>query len=186
VRVWTTGSDFDAAVDAAFDDLRRCPALIVDLRGNGGGDITLARSFRDRFLREAGVLGSIRYSVAHDALSDAEPILGEPAPTRARWDGPVRFLTDPLTYSASEDALLGLQGLPHVEVVGEPSGGGSGRVRALRLTPGWRLTISTALTYDRNGRCVEAAGIPVDRPVRPDRVTPDGVDVVLEEADGAW
>jgi hypothetical protein len=26
------------------------------------------------------------------------------------------------------------------------------------------LTISTGLTYDRNGRCVEGAGIPVDVP----------------------
>ncbi len=47
-------------------------------------------------------------------------------------------------------------------VVGEPSGGGSGRPRSLRLLPGWTLTVSTALTYDREGRCIEGAGIPVD------------------------
>jgi carboxyl-terminal processing protease len=46
--------------------------------------------------------------------------------------------------------------------VGERSGGGSGRPRTLRLLPGWRLTVSTALTYDRDGRCVEGAGVPVD------------------------
>jgi carboxyl-terminal processing protease len=186
IRVWSSGSELNAAIDAAFDDLRRCANLIVDLRGNGGGDITLAMSFRDRFLREPGVLGWIRHSISHDALSDAEPIRGEPAPRSARWTGPVRFLTDPLTYSSSEDALLGLQGLPHVEVVGEPSGGGSGRVRTLRLTPNWRLTISTALTYDRNECCIEGAGIPVDRLIAPDRFAPDAVDVVLEEADRGW
>jgi carboxyl-terminal processing protease len=186
IRSWSTGSSFDAAVDAAFDDLRRCARLIVDLRGNGGGDISVARRFRDRFLREPALLGWIRHSIEHDTLSEPEPIHGEPSPEGARWLGPVRFLTDPLTYSSSEDALLGLQGLPHVEVVGEPSGGGSGRMRSLRLTPGWRLTISTALTYDRNMRCVEGSGILVDRRIEPDRFAPDTVDVVLEEADKGW
>jgi carboxyl-terminal processing protease len=75
-------------------------------------------------------------------------------------------LTDELTFSSSEDFLLGLQGLPHVAVVGRRSGGGSGRPRSLRLLPGWLLTVSTALTYDREGRCVEGAGIPVDVEVR--------------------
>jgi carboxyl-terminal processing protease len=186
VRVWATGTDLESRIDAAFSDLRRCSRLVVDLRGNGGGDVTIAQRFRDRFLREAGLMGWIRYSVAHGVLSEAEPITGEPAAGSARWDGPVRFLTDPLTYSASEDALLGLQGLDHVEVLGEPSGGGSGRMRTLRLLPGWRLTVSTALTYDRNLRCVEGAGIPVDRPIPTNRFAPTGYDDVLKEADAGW
>ena len=45
----------------------------------------------------------------------------------------------------------------------------------LRLLPGWSLTVSTALTYDRNGRCVEGAGVPVDVYVPPS----------LSEADAA-
>jgi carboxyl-terminal processing protease len=69
------------------------------------------------------------------------------------------------TARSSEDFLLGLQGLDHVTVVGRPSGGGSGRPRSVRLTPGLLLTVSSALTYDRDGRCVEGAGIPVDVPV---------------------
>ena len=82
--------------------------------------------------------------------------------------------------------MLGLQGLDHVDVVGEPSGGGSGRMRTLRLLPGWRLTVSTALTYDRSGRCVEGAGISVDRYVAPNRFDPAARDMVLEEADTGW
>ena len=30
------------------------------------------------------------------------------------------------------------------------------------LLPGWTLMVSTALTFDRNGRCIEGSGIPVD------------------------
>ena len=59
-------------------------------------------------------------------------------------------------------------------VVGRPSGGGSGRPRSLPLLPGMRLMVSTALTYDRTGHCVEGAGIPVDVPVASDE---DAVEV---------
>jgi carboxyl-terminal processing protease len=186
VRAWLKGGALEAVVDEAFEAIRRAGRLVVDLRGNPGGDLVLAHRFRDRFLRGPATMGSIRYSVSHSVLSEPEPILAEPAPAEKRWAGRVRFLTDPLTYSSSEDLLLGLQGLEHVEVIGEPSGGGSGRMRVLRLLPGWRLTVSTALTYDRAGRCVEGAGIPVDRPVAPDRFSDDGTDPVLAEADRNW
>ena len=98
----------------------------------------------------------------------------------------IRFLTDPLTYSASEDTLLGLQGLPHIRVIGEPSGGGSGRPRILWLLPGMQLQVSTALTYDRNGYCIEGVGIPVDHFVTPAEPSPDAPDLALLAADRDW
>jgi len=186
IESWCSDLDVDAAINAAFDELADSDRLIVDLRGNMGGNATLALSFRDRFLRRPTALGSVRFSDGTGGLAAPTPIVGEPAPTHRRWRGTVRFLTDPLTYSASEDALLGLQGLPHVRVVGEPSGGGSGRPRAVRLLPALMLSVSTALTYDRRGRCVEGAGIPVDRPVVPDRFRPDAPDRVLLAANRDW
>ncbi len=186
VEAWRADRDVDDAIDAAFRDLAGAGRLIVDLRGNGGGSLVLARSFRDRFLHERTICGSVRFSDGTGGLAAPVPIVGEPAPAGRCWPGLVRFLTDPLTYSASEDALLGLQGLPHVRIVGEPSGGGSGRPRAFRLLPGLQLTVSTALTFDREGHCIEGAGIPVDEPVVPDRFAPDAPDRVLLAADRGW
>jgi carboxyl-terminal processing protease len=181
IEAWVEGAGVDEAVDAAFGELRgRCDRVVLDLRANPGGSLTLACRTRDRFLRERTELGSIRYSTGGGGLSDPSPIVGEPAEHGRRWTGSLVVLTDELTFSSSEDFLLGLQGLPHVAVVGRPSGGGSGRPRAMRLLPGWTLTISTALTYDRAGRCVEGAGIPVDVVV-PDDVSSE-VDAVLAAA----
>jgi carboxyl-terminal processing protease len=166
IDAWLGGAGVDERVDAAFSELARCDRLILDLRANPGGSLTLAAATRDRFLRERTELGSIRYSTGGGRVSAPTPLVGEPADRRRRWPGRLIVLTDELTFSSSEDFLLGLQGLPHVAVVGRRSGGGSGRPRSLRLLPGWLLTVSTALTYDREGRCVEGAGIPVDVEVR--------------------
>ena len=160
VRIAAWVDEGDAAIDAALDELRGCEAVIVDLRRNPGGSLVAACRTRDRFLRTATTLGSIRYSVGSGGLSAPTPLHAEPAADA--WPGRLIVLTDELTFSSAEDFLLGLQGLDHVRVVGAPSGGGSGRPRVLRLLPGWSLTVSTALTYDRNGRCVEGAGLPVD------------------------
>ena len=117
------------------------------------------------------------------SMSEKESIMAKPAAIEKRWRKPVRFLTDPLTYSASEDMLLGLQGQENIEIVGEPSGGGSGRVRLIRLIPGWILTISTAITSDIYGNCIEGRGIPVDTLVVPDRANSGNLDIVLSKAD---
>ncbi len=154
--------DLAGEIDAAFGELRGAETLILDLRRNPGGNLVLAAATRDRFLRATTTLGSIRYSVGGGELSQPFPLLAEPPEAAARWPGRLVALVDELTFSSSEDFLLGLQGLAHVTVVGRPTGGGSGRPRSIRLLPGWTLTISTALTYDRNGRCIEGAGIPAD------------------------
>jgi carboxyl-terminal processing protease len=163
IAAWLEGRDDE--IDAALADLRGAETLILDLRRNPGGNLVLATRTRDRFLRARTTLGSIRYSVGGGGLSGSIPLVAEPPEERVRWPGRLVVLTDELTFSSSEDFLLGLQGLEHVTVVGAPSGGGSGRPRSLRLLPGTTLTVSTALTYDRAGRCVEGAGIPVDVPV---------------------
>lgn len=185
IGAWAPGLGVEAVIDEAFEALADRPSLIVDLRGNGGGRLDMAHALRDRFLDRPRQLGWIRTTEPGGQLGAPRPLHGEPSDA-PRWTRPVRFLTSPLSYSSSEDCLLGLQGQPNVEVWGEPSGGGSGRLRRVRLLPGWRLTVTTSLTYDLRGRCVEGNGIPVDHLVVPDRRHPDGTDPVLLAADALW
>lgn len=162
IEAWMTGQGLEEQIDTAFENFKSAPKLIVDLRANPGGNLLMAHRFRNRFLRKPGPIGWIRTTLPNGQLGEREPILGETVPDEKRWLKPVVFLTDALTYSAAEDVLLGLQGQQYVKVVGQRSGGGSGRVRILKLLDGWRLTISTALTYDLSNNCIEGAGIPVD------------------------
>jgi carboxyl-terminal processing protease len=170
-RTYIQLDSFDGSLDlaAGFDTLlteartRHSQMLILDLRGNAGGALTSATALRDRFLRTHTQLGSIAFTTGTGQLANPVPLIGDPSPS-TRWTGPITVLVDPMTYSAAEDFLLGLQGLEHVTVLGEPTGGGSGRPRTITITPELVLSISTALTYDRHHRCIEFNGLPVDGP----------------------
>ncbi len=161
IRGWLHTAAWWERIEAAFRDFAGRARLLVDLRGNVGGSLVAAKRFRDRFLPDETLLGSIQFSIGAGRLSELSPMVGQP-PVSGTWNRPVRFLIDRITYSASEDAILGLGGLPHVQIVGEPSGGGSGRPRTIQLRDGLFASISTALTFDRDGRCVEGHGVPVD------------------------
>lgn len=162
IEAWLAGKNLEEDIDLAIDQFQNSPKLIVDLRSNPGGNLLMAHRFRNRFLKQTGPVGWIKTTLPNGQLSEKESIDGELVSKEKRWTKQVVFLTDPLTYSAGEDAVLGLQGQSNVKVIGLPSGGGSGRVRILRLLEGWRLTISTALTFDLAGNCIEGRGIRVD------------------------
>lgn len=109
-------------------------------------------------------LGSIRFTTGTVALAAPQALRAEPSED-VRWPGPVTILMDEMTFSAAEDCVLGLQGLAHVKVLGPATGGGSGRPRTIPLFDDLALTVSTALTYDRAGRCVEFNGLRTDGPI---------------------
>lgn len=150
-------SVFDEVIAAGHPDDR----ITIDLRGNTGGSILLATDLRDRFLRRRTHVGYVAFTDGRGGIGPRNERWADPS-ERSRWPGHVDILIDSLTYSASEDFILGLQGLEHVRVRGSVSGGGSGRPRRIPLLPGIDLTISTAITYDRQGHPVEFHGIRPD------------------------
>jgi carboxyl-terminal processing protease len=158
IRGWLNGADWRDHFETALAELASYERLVVDLRGNVGGALVAAQDARARFLPGPTTLGTIRFSTVTGALGQPHELVSEPPASGPLWTKPVRFLVDPLSYSATEDFLQGLQGLPHVQLVGQRTGGGSGRPRTVRLRKHVAATISTALTYDRTGRCLEGNG----------------------------
>ena len=108
------------------------------------------------------MVGSAAFTDGRGGLSEPQPRWAEP-PVHGTWPGTLTVRVDASTYSAAEDFLVGVKGLDHVTVVGERTGGGSGRPRTVPLGPGCSLKISTAITYDRLGSPVEFHGISPDR-----------------------
>lgn len=133
------------------------PEITIDLRGNVGGSLLAADQSRRMMIREAGEYGSLRYSDGRGGMSASYPL--SLAPAESRFRGELRVLVDSMTYSAAEDFLHPLVGLPHVAVEGGPTGGGSGRPRTVPLKDGYTLRVSTAITYTSDGQPIEYQGI---------------------------
>lgn len=160
IRRWTTADAPD--IDTALNELAGCGRMLIDLRSNAGGQLVAATSFRRRFLDRPTRVGSVRYSTGDGTLSPHTFYDDEPS-EQVRYTGRSRFVTNALTYSASEDSILGLNQLERVDIVGQPTGGGSGRPRTIPLIANAVLTISTAITYDHQGHCIEGTGIQPNR-----------------------
>ena len=183
IHAWLNSDEWHDAFITALQELGGCDRLVVDLRGNVGGALVAAQDARDRFLPGETHLGTIRFSTITGEIDAGAPLTGRPPATGPVWTKSVRFVTDPLCYSATEDFLLGLQGLPHVHVIGQTTGGGSGRPRTISLRPNLNITISTALTFDRQGRCIEGNGLVPDVPIVPDAADPGAG---LRRATAGW
>lgn len=173
IRGWLNTPDWRDAFESALTEMTRYDRLVIDLRGNVGGALVAAQDARARFLPGRTPLGTIRFSTVTGRMDRPHDLVAEPPATGPVWTRPVHFLIDPLCYSATEDFLHGLQGLPHVQLVGQRTGGGSGRPRTIRLRDHLIATISTALTFDREGRCIEGNGFAPDIAIPADPRHPD-------------
>lgn len=143
-------ASFDASfgVNAMSEMLyyfRECKALIIDIRSNGGGQLTAAAALTSSFIKERTLVGYMQHKTgtAHDAFSEPEPIYVEPS-EGVRWLRPVIILTNRRTYSAANSFAMYMQPLPHVALVGDRTGGGSGMPFTSELPYGWGIRFSAS------------------------------------------
>lgn len=150
-------SDVPDLLQKAIHSADPAAPLTIDLRGNTGGNLVSAARTRRLLVRGPAVFGSVQFSTGRHSL--ASPQVLHVAPAAEPWTGRVRLLVDSMTYSAAEDFIHPLVGLPHVTIVGGPTGGGSGRPHTRLIKDGVKLATSTAITYTRHSEPIEFYGI---------------------------
>lgn len=158
------------AFDAALEQARAAPGLVIDLRDTAaGGSTTVAEPVLGRFVSE------------RTAYQRIVPTRGEAWDRRVSprgpwtWDGPVVVVADRWTGSMGEGMALGFDAIG-VPVVGTPMAGLKGAVHTFRTRSG----VSWNLPTDR---LQHVDGTPRERWVPPALVPVDGTgDPVLERA----
>ncbi len=163
--------------------LATCDGLIVDIRSNGGGQLTAAQKLASLFVDADTTAFFIAHktAAAHDAFSAPERETLHPF-EGLRWQKPVCILTNRSTYSAANAFVMMLKGLPAVTIVGDVTGGGAGLPFSTELPNGWTLRFSACPMYDREMRLTEL-GIAPD--VKVDIADADyarSVDTIIETA----
>lgn len=135
-----------------------CDGLIVDVRDNGGGDMTNVGTLVSRFIGQRTLAGYISHKTGpgHDDFSEPYAYYYDPAPQgRVMWGKPVVVLTNRSTFSAANNFVSVMKQLPGVTIVGAATGGGSGMPYSSELPCGWSVRMSACSVLDASGNTTE-------------------------------
>lgn len=138
--------------------LKNTQGLIIDVRDNGGGNLTNVETLVSRFITRPTVVGYISHKTGpgHNDFSEPFEIEYKPAAEgRIRWGKPVIVLANRSTFSAANNFVSVMKLLPGVRVVGATTGGGSGMPYSSELPCGWSVRFSACSMLDAERRSTE-------------------------------
>ncbi len=170
-------------LDEVFYGLRSCNGLILDLRNNTGGDLTLADRLAQHFTNERRLVGYISHKTGkgHNDFSTPKEQYLEPS-EGVRWQKRVVVLTNRRCYSAANTFVRDMKRCPQVTVLGDQTGGGSGMPFSSELPNGWSVRFSACPMYDADMNHIEF-GIQPDIVVSlTDEDRARGLDTLIEAA----
>ncbi|MFI5228269.1 MAG: S41 family peptidase [Gemmatimonadales bacterium] len=160
--------EIDGAL-AALAERGANTAVVIDLRGNLGGDRATAVAVAGRFADRERTFGYLRFRNGAQH-GDFTPYAAERvAPEGARrFAGPTYLLTDRHVMSAAEEFVLALRATPTATVVGDTTGGASGGPVTRELSNGWTYELSQWIECTASGSVYENVGLPPDVAVAAD------------------
>ncbi len=159
----------------AIHEMENAPGLIIDLRGNHGGNSDVGKRLIDAMVDQAHLIWT--WTTRHGTgATYAEP-------SADPYDGLVVVLVDVCSGSASEAFAGGIQAMDRAVVVGERTSGRllSGEIAELPI--GALMIYPTAQPAMADGTIVEGYGVIPDLPVAVRRSDlADGIDPALRAA----
>ncbi|MBQ7494888.1 MAG: S41 family peptidase [Bacteroidaceae bacterium] len=173
----------DGNLSEVMHYLRTCSGMILDIRDNGGGDLTTAEKLAARFTNEKRLTGYILHKTGRgrNDFSSPEAQYLEPA-SGVRWQKPVVVLTNRSCYSAANTFVRDMRCCPQVTILGDQTGGGSGLPFSSELPNGWSVRFSACPMLDAQMQQIEF-GIQPDVAVSlTDEDRAQGRDTLIETA----
>lgn len=168
--------------------LHKSKGLIIDIRDNGGGELTNIKTLVSRLIKTRVSGGSIRHKTGpgHNEFSEPYEIFYDPCDTvRISYlDRPVAVLTNRSCYSAANDFVAVMKTLPNVSIIGARTGGGGGLPFNSEMPIGWNVRFSACPMTAPGGGITEFGIEPSEgcEVHAPDRDLIRGKDAILDFA----
>lgn len=188
LRIPTFSSGLGAGnIDYILNYFSLCNGLIIDVRDNGGGDLTNVESYVNRFIDQPIVAGYLMHKdgPGHEDFSKPFEYVYKPVESpHLRWMKPVVVIANRSTFSAANNFVGIMKSIPGVKIVGATTGGGSGMPISSELPNGWSVRVSSCRILDPEGKDTEfgvepSEGWAVD--MHPELAL-QGIDTILETA----
>jgi C-terminal processing protease CtpA/Prc len=170
-------------IDQVLLYLAACNGLIIDVRNNGGGNLTYSSLLAARFTNEKTLTGYIQHKQGkgHSDFSEPVPVYLEPS-NSIRWQKKVVVLTNRHAFSATNDFVNAMRYLPQVTLIGDRTGGGAGLPFSSELPNGWGVRFSASPHLDADKQHTEFG---IDPDIQVDMSDDDkakGADTIIETA----
>jgi carboxyl-terminal processing protease len=174
IRFNTFYSDLIPDLVQAIAALQDAPGIIIDLRGNPGGEFDTDGQMAAQFLDGQVTFGKIR------TRSETVPWI---LTGKNGYAGPLVILIDALSFSGSEFFSSGMQAVGRAAIIGERSPGGASEGNIKSLPNGAILVYPVAELLTPDGKVVEGYGIIPDITVTLERSQLlAGIDAQLQAA----
>ena len=140
-----------------FSAFKDCKGLIIDVRNNGGGDITNAYRLTAPFFTSNQTIGYWRHKTGHghNDFSAMEPMRLDASTASSKWQKPVVVLCNRCSYSTTNLFVSMMRYADRSTIIGGVSGGGGGMPMSYELPCGWMVRFSSVRMYDREKRDIE-------------------------------
>jgi C-terminal processing protease CtpA/Prc len=161
IRITRWGNNGSEKLAVRFDELlgqfRERPAIIIDVRGNGGGQDDLAGQVAARFLKNP-IIASISFHRQVPALTFERTV--EKVSPRGPWryEGRVAVLIDEGCMSACEHFVSAMAEAGAL-LCGTPTSGACGWIRPVELPDGLRVNVSQTFPLHTGGIPSQQLGI---------------------------
>lgn len=146
------GNNYIEQFDSIYEKLGHLDALIIDIRGNGGGSSHYSNYVLSHLTPETFTMSdwsSPLYIPAHASWNypkewyvqksgSYDPVKDKPI-----FKKPIALLINEGTFSAAEDFCVGFRNMKRGIIIGTPSGGSTGNSIRFSLPGGGRLQICT-------------------------------------------
>ncbi len=167
-----------ASLAGVLSKLSDAKVLIIDVRNNGGGDLSNAYTLAAPFFTEDKQVGYWQHKNGpeHDAFSPLESLMVK-ADTKVQWRRPVYVLTNRRCFSATNFFVSCMTQADKVTLVGDTTGGGGGLPMSYEMPCGWTVRFSTVKMYDVHQHSIEQGIAPA---IRVDNTRSD-VDDIIEK-----
>ena len=170
-------------IRAVLNAFNNCKGLIIDVRNNGGGDLTNAQRLAGRFTNEKILVGYMCHKTGkgHDDFSEPRAEYIEPSQS-IRWQKPVVVLVNRSCYSAANTFVRNMKEMPLVTIMGDQTGGGSGMPFSSELPIGWSVRFSASPSFDARMQQIEFGIEPDVEASLDEALAVDGKDSMIEAA----